>query len=249
MLASFDKVSTITQGNNQGQGSIVSVLLSMDMLLSRLESIKANATTTSSIFYSTVDSAWSKLNKYYTLTDRSPIHVVAIILHPCLKMKYFQRHWAEHPDWIDNARRQINQFYTEYSGTVAIEPISINTQSEMDDWCFGGSIDMETELDEYLAAPVITLRGNETIDSFNIVNYWKGNDKSYPTLARISYDIYAVPAMSAEPERVFSRAKQTITDRRNRLGTNSVEIIECLNSWMRQGIISELPYDIESSQG
>jgi hypothetical protein len=39
-------------------------------------------------------------------------------------------------------------------------------------------------------------------------------------------------------------AKQTITDRRNRLGTDSVEIIECLNSWMRQGIISELPHGI-----
>jgi len=39
-------------------------------------------------------------------------------------------------------------------------------------------------------------------------------------------------------------AKQTITDRRNRLGTDSVEIIECLNSWMRQGIISELPHNI-----
>jgi hypothetical protein len=39
-------------------------------------------------------------------------------------------------------------------------------------------------------------------------------------------------------------AKRTIMDRRNRLGTDSVEIIECLNSWMRQGIISELPHSI-----
>jgi hypothetical protein len=205
ILSSFERVSTVAQGNNQGQGSIVSVLLSMDMLLSRLESIKANATTTSSIFYSTVDMAWSKLNKYYTLTDRSPIYTVAIILHPCLKMRYFQRHWAEHPDWIENARQQMDQFYVEYSSAVEAEPISVNTRSEMDEWCFGGSIDTETELDEYLAAPVITFRGNETIDSFNIIDYWKANDKSYPTLARISYDVYATPAMSAEPERVFSR--------------------------------------------
>lgn len=81
-------------------------------------------------------------------------------------MKYFQRHWAEHPAWIENARQQMDQVYMEYSGTVAMEPISINTQSEMDDWCFGESIDMETELDEYLVAPVITLHGNEMIDSF-----------------------------------------------------------------------------------
>jgi hypothetical protein len=99
----------------------------------------------------------------------------------------------------------MDQLYTEYSSTVTMEQIPINTQSEMDNWCFGGSINMETELNEYLTAPVITLRGNETIDSFNIINHWKANDKSYPTLARISYDIYAVPAISAEAEHVFSR--------------------------------------------
>jgi len=206
MLAPFDKVSRVTQGNDQGQGSIVSVILSMDMLLSRLETIKFKATTTSSTFFSTVDAAWTKLNKYYTLTDRSPIHVVSIILHPCMKMKYFIRHWSEHPAWIDDARRQMDQYYTEYSGTVPTESVlETLTQSEMDDWCFGSSRRTETELDEYLTAPVITLRGEETIESFNIVHWWQGNEGSFPTLAHIAYNVFAVPAMSAEAERVFSR--------------------------------------------
>ena len=43
-------------------------------------------------------------------------------------------------------------------------------QSEMDDWCFGSGR-TETELDEYLTVPVITLRGDETIESFNIVHW------------------------------------------------------------------------------
>jgi hypothetical protein len=38
--------------------------------------------------------------------------------------------------------------------------------------------------------------------------------------------------MSAEPERLFSGAKITITDRRNRLGIESIEAIECLKSWL-----------------
>lgn len=33
-------------------------------------------------------------------------------------------------------------------------------------------------------------------------------------------------------------AKQTITDRRNQLGTNSVECIECLHHWLDSGIIA-----------
>ena len=37
--------------------------------------------------------------------------------------------------------------------------------------------------------------------------------------------------MSAEPERLFSGAKITITDRRNRLGSDMIEALECLKSW------------------
>jgi hypothetical protein len=43
--------------------------------------------------------------------------------------------------------------------------------------------------------------------------------------------------MSAEPERLFSGAKITITDRRNRLGIESIEAIECLKSWLGKGNI------------
>jgi len=38
--------------------------------------------------------------------------------------------------------------------------------------------------------------------------------------------------MSAEPERLFSGAKITITDCRNRLGIETIEAIECLKSWL-----------------
>jgi len=38
--------------------------------------------------------------------------------------------------------------------------------------------------------------------------------------------------MSAEPERLFSSAKITITDRKNRLQFESIEAIECLKSWL-----------------
>ena len=39
--------------------------------------------------------------------------------------------------------------------------------------------------------------------------------------------------MSADPERLFSGAKITISDRRNRLGIYIVEALECLKSWLK----------------
>jgi hypothetical protein len=55
--------------------------------------------------------------------------------------------------------------------------------------------------------------------------------KSYPALSVMALDILSIPAISAEPERLFSSAKISITDRRNRLGIESIKAIECLKSW------------------
>jgi len=33
---------------------------------------------------------WTKLNKYYTLTDKNTIFYVAVTLHPGMKLEYFE---------------------------------------------------------------------------------------------------------------------------------------------------------------
>ena len=43
------------------------------------------------------------------------------------------------------------------------------------------------------------------MDTFNPITCYEANKGSYPTLATIACNIFAVPAMSAETERVFSR--------------------------------------------
>jgi hAT family C-terminal dimerisation region len=54
----------------------------------------------------------------------------------------------------------------------------------------------------------------------------------------MALDILSIPAMLAELERLFSGAKITITDRRNRLGIESIKAIECLKSWLGKGNIA-----------
>jgi hypothetical protein len=51
----------------------------------------------------------------------------------------------------------------------------------------------------------------------------------------MALDVLLIPAMLAEPERLFSGAKISITDRRNRLGIESIKAIECLKLWLGQG--------------
>jgi hypothetical protein len=56
--------------------------------------------------------------------------------------------------------------------------------------------------------------------------------KNFPNLSIIALDILSIPAMSADPERLFSGAKITVSDRRNRLGIHTIEALECLKSWL-----------------
>jgi hypothetical protein len=51
----------------------------------------------------------------------------------------------------------------------------------------------------------------------------------------MALDILLIPAMSADPERLFSSAKITISDRRCRLRMPTIQALECFKSWL--GII------------
>lgn len=48
----------------------------------------------------------------------------------------------------------------------------------------------------------------------------------------MALDILSIPAMSADPKRLFSRAKITILDRRNLLGILMIQALECLKCWL-----------------
>ncbi len=45
---------------------------------------------------------------------------------------------------------------------------------------------------------------------------------------------FLMPTKSSDPERAFSAAKTTLSDRRNRLGIHMIEYLECLRSWSGQ---------------
>jgi hypothetical protein len=54
----------------------------------------------------------------------------------------------------------------------------------------------------------------------------------------MAIDIFTIPPMSAEPERVFSLAGVLISKRRACLKDDVVEAHECLSSWDRAGVIT-----------
>ncbi|CAF0927295.1 unnamed protein product [Rotaria sp. Silwood1] len=72
------------------------------------------------------------------------------------------------------------------------------------------------ELEEYIA---LNVRLSENDD---ILLFWLNHKMKFPTLFNIFQDFYAIPASNTTIERVFSSSKNTITDKRTRLGTEKI---------------------------
>ena len=87
--------------------------------------------------------------------------------------------------------------------------------------------DVTDEYTRYISTPAIAVTGLA-------YKWWlePQQQQDYPYLSRMALDLLSIPAMSADPERLFSSAGQTITKRRNRLTINMIQAIECLKSWM-----------------
>jgi hAT family C-terminal dimerisation region len=66
----------------------------------------------------------------------------------------------------------------------------------------------------------------------------------YPNLSKMAIDILSIPAMSADPQRVFSGARRTTSWDRMLLGASTVERGKCLKSWIRSGITRGLPAEV-----
>jgi hAT family dimerisation domain. len=49
----------------------------------------------------------------------------------------------------------------------------------------------------------------------------------------MALDILSIPAMSSEPERVFSSVENNLSDRRNRTQMDLLENLELLKSWIK----------------
>ena len=78
-----------------------------------------------------------------------------------------------------------------------------------------------------------TIVGEKEI--FNPIDWWRSpvNQRLYPRLSRLAYNLLSVPAMSAECERVFSSTGLLLSGLRSTMDMASIEASECVRNWLR----------------
>jgi hypothetical protein len=77
---------------------------------------------------------------------------------------------------------------------------------------------VEKELENYLTSTLV-MEGDAEDD---ILSFWKQHKQSFPLIASIARDILAIPASNTSVERQFSSCKNTVTDKRTKLGSEKL---------------------------
>jgi len=229
LLKPFKILMKMGQEKNTPLGSIGSVLWGFDMLLEVLEKTRQKYKIEKrdpnkenqklSHLATCIDHAHGLFSKYYQLTDNTEAYVVAMVLDPRQKYKYFFDHWPR--KYHAGVKRKTETMYKEFriDDDAATSMSMVDSQQSKkrkaddddddDDFDiiahrFGKNNVVQDELEQYLKVPPLPVSTEEAL-SFDLIGWWRVNEMVYPTLARIAYELYSIPSMSAEVERVFSR--------------------------------------------
>ncbi|KAK1362600.1 HAT, C-terminal dimerization domain containing protein [Heracleum sosnowskyi] len=92
----------------------------------------------------------------------------------------------------------------------------------------GGISEKKVEWEKYLEDE------RESNESFpSVLQWWKDNNKKYPTLAKIAQDILAIPVSTVASESAFSTRGRVLDSFRTSLTPRMVEALICAQDWLR----------------
>jgi hypothetical protein len=184
-------------------------------------------------------------DKYYKKTDDTPVYAAAIILHPSRRTQYIRQNWKK--DRQKRALSSVKKLWEEYqhADIADLAAVASYTSRKMES--------LSRELDEFdlMAKDLDVISGSSEEDEYEMyisqnpiqisgsaLDWWLHDEQQqrWPRLSQMAIDLLSIPAMSDEPERVFSGARRTISWDRMQLGRENIEKIECLKSWMRNNI-------------
>lgn len=222
---------------SEGRFHTVDVVIeTFDYILESFETAVNSTYLSNPHLRTAINDGWNKLRKYYLASDRSPVYVTAMILRPDTKWSYIEENWQVN-DWVKDAKKATKELwestYKSKGENLVIPVLNPPKRSAFADWQARKKISVISssmdEYERYLLLPILP----EIQDARR---WWmeKTQRMMFPNLSIMAIDILSIPAMSAEPERVFSGAKNTVTDHRNRLNEGSVNNLELLKHWYGQ---------------
>ena len=88
------------------KSTLNNALPALDFLMEQFEAGKA-AHQGDTLLATCFNSGWSKLDKYYSITEDTPAYSATVCLYPLYKLSYFTSNWSDYPKWINSAEQQV----------------------------------------------------------------------------------------------------------------------------------------------
>ncbi len=190
-----------------------------------------------------------KFDEYYQRIDNLPLYAAALIFHLNHRIKYIKTFWKK--EWQKIILPRVQRLWETYREsekpitsfqTVSYDKLSQDEYKELDEYDR-----IVNELNKKVTRPA----SQDEYDDYcsevpyeikvSPLQWWSQEQqiKRWPRLSLFAREVLSIPAMSDEPERVFSGGRRTISWERMQLGILSVERIECMKSWYRSKILEE----------
>jgi len=172
----------------QADASITAVILAMDCLT---DGMRGNQSLGPAVL-AALKLAHMKMNQYYSLTDLSAVYCITMVLHPGIKLEYFQQQdWDE--DWIEEADNLVQEEYIstyEQKGEVMKNTAKSNAKPTLNDFMDFATVSVgaqkqHNKIDQYLRHPVETV--------LNPLQWWIHNRFVYANLSHMALDYLSIP--------------------------------------------------------
>ncbi|KAJ6436396.1 C6 finger domain-containingprotein [Purpureocillium lavendulum] len=220
MLEGDGQIRKRKRGWTGSYGNIWDVVQGFEFLLEQLERFKeiAKEFPDPEHFRININLGWQKLNEFYETLSDTPIYYTGLALHPAYRWKWFERNWADRPEWVDEAKKIVHDVWRfEYRGDTlpgeeseepsAAEPAFKHRKSSdnpFQDYLRRnrytapdtGRDGLTPGEDEYLHWITHCETGDSSVD--DPLTYWHDRRFKYPNLSRMALDFLTIQPMSAE---------------------------------------------------
>ena len=181
-----------------------------------------------------IKSAITKLQEYLDLLDDSNAYWFAMILHPGHRTRWMELHLEQHK--VDS---QIATFKQCFQSRYSTQDVLVDAGPLINDLGprereqgenFLNSSDYYDNVEDHDEVNRYLSERPKQVDK--PLEWWKANKQQYPRLSTMAFDYLSIPAMSAECERLFSRAKHCLSNQRHSLHTDSINMLQSLKNWV-----------------
>jgi hAT family protein len=173
------------------------------------------------------------------------LYAAALILHPNCRRAYIDTNWPK--EWVGPIMENVTKLWESYrdqshqshapmmsSEKGKEKELTVFDQLREDLWKYTRPASQDEFQDYYTKDPY-------DIGKMTALEWWCQDHQRtrWPRLSCMALDVLSIPAMSDEPERVFSGARRTVSWDRAQMTAETLERVECLKHWKRSGILKE----------